>query len=205
MQSLDRAGLPGDLLGDLAAAAVDYASLWGEIQPRSTSTESVRGQIVGRLLAKRGIDDQPTAQQLSDAYAVIREETGVRAFDGVSELLRDLRQRYALGLLTNGPSDMQWPKLRALGFTRSFDTIVVAGDVGIYKPDRQVFELLIGRLGIPAASTLFVGDSYEMDIVGACGAGMRTAWVQKNGAARPIGVAPDLEIDTAVALRELLL
>ena len=203
--ALPRAGIEPDLLGDLAVAAERYARLWGEVQGALESTDRIRLHIIGRLLGERGGGDATRAARLSDAYGAVRDETGIRAFDGARELLEDLRGRYALGLLTNGPSDMQWEKIRSLHFGRSFDAIVVAGDVGIYKPDRRAFEALLDRLDVRPSAALFVGDNHELDIVGARRAGMRTAWVRRDGATPSEDVAPDIEITDVTALREVLL
>jgi len=204
-EALRRESIDLDILGNLADAAARYAELWGDVQASLESTDRIRLHIVERLLAERGSDDSQLAVRVSDAYGVVRAESGIVPFDGAVELLRDLSERYTLGLLTNGPSDMQWEKIRSLAIADAFDAIVVAGDVRIYKPDARVFELLLDRLGIAPEATLFVGDNYEMDIVGAHRVGMRTAWVRPNGASPTEDVAPDFEVSTASALREVLL
>ncbi|MEO8519120.1 MAG: HAD family phosphatase [Dermatophilaceae bacterium] len=39
-----------------------------------------------------------------------------------------------------------------------FDVVVISGEVGMRKPERQIFELTLGRLGLPAAQCVFVDD-----------------------------------------------
>ncbi len=205
-EALRRAGIASEILGDLTDAAARYAQLWGKVQATLESTDRIRLHIIERLLAERGSDDPDCAARLSAAYGSVRDdESGVRPFDGVRELLSDLKGRYGLGLLTNGPSDIQWEKIRSLGFGCVFDAIVVAGDVGIYKPDTRVFEMLLDRLDVHASAALFVGDIYEMDIVGAHRSGMQTAWVRRDGARPTEDIIPDIEIPDATSLREVLL
>ena len=204
-EALRRAQMSPDALGDLSAAAAQYWRMWDEVQGAFESTERIRAHILERLLAEGGSDDSTCAVHLSDAYGVVRAESGIRPFDGVERLLNDLKDRYALGLLTNGPSDIQWEKIRHLGFGDVFDAIVVAGDVGIYKPDPRIFEMLLDRLDVRASATLFVGDNHEMDIVGAHRTGMHTAWVRRNGTRPTEDVIPDIEIPDAPSLREVLL
>jgi HAD superfamily hydrolase (TIGR01549 family) len=152
----------------------------------------------------RGVRESET-RRLADAYSEIRRETGMRLFEGVPGFLADLRARYRVGILTNGPSDMQWEKLRKLGLTAAVDAIVVAGDFGVFKPDPRPFRRLTELLGTSPPTSLFVGDSYEHDIVGARGAGMRTAWVTADGAGGTAGNAPDHVVERAIDLREVLL
>jgi len=203
--ALDRAGIDPAVLGDLSVVQTRYNALWDDTQQRLPATETIRLHIVEQLLAECDSHDPDLAVQLSDAYGVVRRESGIRPLDGVLELLRDLQSRYALGLLTNGPSDMQWPKIDSLGVAEFFDAIVVAGDVGIYKPDSRVFEILLDRLHVESGTALYVGDNYDVDIVGAHAAGMRAAWVRANGTRPTANVVPDIEVAATAELREALL
>ena len=205
LEAFRRAGITPETLGDLAELAARYAELWSEVRATVQSTAQIRLKIIERLCHERGAEGLEYAARLSDAYGAVRDESGVRPFDDVGALLSDLRERYKLGLLTNGPSDIQWEKIRSLGFGDVFDAIVVAGDVGIYKPDVRVFEALLHRLQVRAATALFVGDAYEMDIIGAHRAGMRTAWIRNGEAASGGNAVPNLEVNNATALRGLLL
>lgn len=204
-EALRRTRMAPDALGDLADAAVRYWRLWDEVQATLESTERIRLRIIEQLLLERGPDHRDCAVRLSDAYGAVRDESGIRVFDGVEALLNELKGRYRLGLLTNGPSDIQWEKIRTLGFGDVFDAIVVAGDVGIYKPDARVFEMLLDRLEVRASAALFVGDNHELDIVGARRIGMQTAWIRRDGAKPTEDVVPDIEIVDVTALREVLL
>jgi putative hydrolase of the HAD superfamily len=44
--------------------------------------------------------------------------------------------------------------------------------VGIEKPDRRIFDLALDRLGLDADEVVYVGDSWEIDVVGARNAGI---------------------------------
>ena len=52
------------------------------------------------------------------------------------------------------------------------------------KPHPSIFAAAQARLGCPAAATLFVGDSYEADYLGAKGAGMQALLIAPAGATR---------------------
>jgi 2-haloacid dehalogenase len=43
-------------------------------------------------------------------------------------------------------------------FLRTFDELVLSGDVGLVKPDAAIFELLIGRCGMDVGRTVFIDD-----------------------------------------------
>ncbi len=200
-EALRRAGQPG-LLVDIDTAAKQYNAAWPEAERRCNSIIETRTELWGMLL-DRPIDSLCT--RLAMAYHEIREESGARLFPGVRQMLTSLRSKYKIGLLTNGSAEMQRPKLRNLGIEAAFDAVVLAGEEGIYKPAPEVFDILLDRLGVTAAATLFVGDSFEMDVIGAHHAGMRTAWVKHNGATSIDGVIPDIEVTDVSSLCEVLL
>jgi len=204
-EALQRTSSSVELLGDLAAAAERYNELWLALERSAGSTDALRVQIMTTLFDERGMDDTAAAVKISEAYGDVRRESGVLPYPGINALLADLKANYKLGLLTNGPSDIQWEKIEALGFDQKFDAVIVAGDVGIYKPDVRVFEMLLEKLGLTAEHSLFVGDSYDADILGAHQAGMYTAWIKRRENVLTDGVQPTLVKSDTALLREVLL
>ena len=86
-----------------------------------------------------------------------------------------------LGIITNGPSEHQWSKIKALGVERwiNKDNIVVSGDYDINKPDIRIFEIMQEKLQLPNDSLYYIGDSLENDIVGANNAGWKSIWINR--------------------------
>ena len=110
--------------------------------------------------------DHPPLQELYDSFNIV-------LLPGAVETLRELKQRgYLLGVVTNGVSSLQNIKLDTAGIRDLFDVVVVSGDIGIYKPDRRIFDEACRRAGVRNDQALFVGDHPVNDIEGALGAGM---------------------------------
>ena len=86
-----------------------------------------------------------------------------------------------LGIITNGPSEHQWSKVKALGVERWIDkeNIIVSGDYSINKPDMRIFEIMQERLQLPNDSLYYIGDSLENDIVGANNASWKAIWINR--------------------------
>ena len=86
-----------------------------------------------------------------------------------------------LGIITNGPSEHQWVKIKALGVERWIDreNIIVSGDYGVNKPDVRIFEIMKEKLQLPNDSLYYIGDSIENDIVGANNAGWKSIWINR--------------------------
>ncbi|MEX1009614.1 MAG: HAD-IA family hydrolase [Acidimicrobiia bacterium] len=78
--------------------------------------------------------------------------------DAVLELVRDVRVRMPVGLLTNGTTRLR-ADLDRLGIAHEFDAVFNSCDLGVAKPDPAVYELVCERLDVPPPSVFFVDDS----------------------------------------------
>ena len=112
---------------------------------------------------------------------------------GAEALIADLRERYRVGLLTNGPVVAQRDKLETLGWTELFDATVITGDLPAGKPDERAFQAALSALGVEADRTAYVGDQVDTDIRGAKDVGLATVQVVFEG-----GPAPDDAADAHV-------
>ena len=99
---------------------------------------------------------------------------------GAIELLDALREHCRLGIVTNNSTAEQTEKLRVLNIANYFDTVVISEDVGVTKPDPAIFSIALERIGATADETVFIGDNWINDIVGARHAGMTAVWVDRN-------------------------
>jgi HAD superfamily hydrolase (TIGR01509 family) len=202
--ALEQANLPQDALGDLEETAAHYNGLWGDFEWKQEAIGRTRAAVWQRLVDERGGVDPVLVPQLSEDYAAIRMPS-VKLFPGARELLVALRPSYRVGLLTNGPSTMQWPKIHGMEIEPLFDAIVVAGDIGIYKPDPRAFAAILERLGHEADDAVYIGDSLPMDIAGAAGAGLRSVWIRRNGEAPDPELRPDHTLTDVTELEAMLL
>jgi putative hydrolase of the HAD superfamily len=148
---------------------------------------------------------------LDDAHAGAAAETYVRLYPrvdtpvaGARSVVERLAARYQLGVVSNGLPDVQYRKLETLGLGDAFACVVLSGACEIWKPDPRIFARAIGLLGREPGECLYVGNSYEADVVGAKGAGMRACWLNPQGApVPPGGVVPDFEIGALEELCEI--
>lgn len=125
---------------------------------------------------------------------------------GVEALLNDLGERYALGLLTDGPIRAQYGKLEELGWQDRFDAVVVTGALPAGKPDEGAFRAVVDALEVAPESAVFVGDDPEADVAGASRMGMYA--IQVVHVDRRVSPLADATVDAdalAEGLRSLLL
>lgn len=91
-----------------------------------------------------------------------------------TEVLSEIREReYATALVTNFD---HYPYVRdlipRLGNGEMFDEIVISSEVGFDKPQPEIFQVALQRLGVEPGATVHIGDD-DVDINGANAAGIR--------------------------------
>ena len=120
-------------------------------------------------------------------------------------MLLDLKSaRVPLGVVTNGPTELQWAKARNTGVADLVDAVVVSEEFGVNKPHPSIFTHALDLIGASASETLFVGDNPEADIVGASEVGMQTAWMSHGRSWQIASPRPTYVIDHVWDVRPLL-
>ena len=101
---------------------------------------------------------------------------------GVEDLLQKLQGNGTrLGVVTNSFEKHLPLILTKLNLMDYFQCLVDSGDVSAFKPSPQPFQRVLSCLGTTTQETLFVGDEYFADIVGATSLGMDAIWVNNRG------------------------
>ena len=104
----------------------------------------------------------------------------------MSPLMQDILAfcsgRADLGIITNGPSEHQWDKVRSLQAEKwiPHENIFVSADVGAEKPDRKIFDHAKRAMRLEDAEIWFVGDAYALDVEGAVNAGWNAVWMNRR-------------------------
>lgn len=86
-------------------------------------------------------------------------------------VLRAVRRHTTVALLSNGTTRLR-RDLHVLDLLDEFDAVFNTAELGIAKPDPEVFRVVCARLGVAPAETLFVDDLAE-NVAGATEAGLR--------------------------------
>lgn len=123
----------------------------------------------------------------------------------VQMLLRDLKTKYRLLLLTNGETQTQREKVEVSSCEEFFDAVVVGGEHEEQKPSISIFRLCFEMLGVQAWDCVMVGDSLDMDIQGGLKAGVRaTVWVKRTWAREKDSVKPHYTVSNVLELPRVL-
>ena len=127
-----------------------------------------------------GIHDTAMADHLSEDY-VYWSPRIVRLVPGTMELLDYLKSKYHLHLITNGFQEVQHTKLNGSGLEPYFETLTVSEEVGVKKPNPEIFHYALRKAHATAEESIMIGDEMAVDIDGARAAGMDTVFFNPSG------------------------
>ena len=113
----------------------------------------------------------------------------IKLYDGIDQLLSDLRKRGKVYLLTNAQRSFTWDELDVLGIRDAFDGIIISSDEECCKPDICFFRTLISRYSLDPKETIMVGNDPNTDIGGGKAAGFDTLYIHSN-------ISPEIDNNT---------
>jgi putative hydrolase of the HAD superfamily len=103
----------------------------------------------------------------------------VEGLDGTLDALRE--RGLAVGIVSNSDGRLE-RRLGEIGIADRFDFVIDSAVVGVSKPDPGIFRLALDRAALAPADAMYVGDYYEVDVVGSRAAGMAPVLFDPVGA-----------------------
>lgn len=87
------------------------------------------------------------------------------------------RSRVNIGIVSNTEALLTRFELERYPILQTADAIVLSSEVGVRKPEPEIFELALQRIGTLRSTTVFIGNDWNADVLGAQAAGLRTIYV----------------------------
>jgi putative hydrolase of the HAD superfamily len=201
-----------DYGGTLVGGSAEVYAAWGPLFVRrgipmdaerfNAATDRVlerlgglRYQLLGRqptfwdvvhaaTLAELGIPD-PGGTFVAEVHEVATSPSTRPPFPEAEEVLRALAARgLPLHVVSNSTDDLI-ESLARLGWVDRFASVTFSQEAGAEKPDSRIFALAVRRAGCAPDEVLHVGDTWAADYDGARRAGLRAAWLSRDGRPPP--------------------
>lgn len=154
--------------------------LWELYRANQITKEELNRTRFLKPLEHYGIHDIALADHLSEDY-VYWSPRIVQLVPGTMELLEYLKPKYHLHLITNGFQEVQHTKLNGSGMEPFFETLTVSEEVGVKKPDPEIFRYALRKAHATPEESLMIGDEMAVDIDGARAAGMGQLFFNPSG------------------------
>jgi putative hydrolase of the HAD superfamily len=138
-----------------------------------------------QLLSEIGLHDDALCDEL--VTSVRNSANWDRVLPGTSKRLQQIGEGYRIGVISNADGKIE-NVLRACGIADCFRTITDSGLVGYEKPHPEIFRYALKQMNAAPEESLYVGDVYSVDYLGATGAGMQAILMDIPGAYRNKGL-----------------
>ncbi|TCZ81045.1 HAD family hydrolase [Paenibacillus albiflavus] len=157
-----------------------------------------------RGLKALGIDNQELGHQLGEMFPAERRKRPY-VYEETFEVLKQLKSKYTLLMLTNGAPDLQQEKIDGVPeLAGYFDHIIISGNFTEGKPAVSLFEHAMSVLGIHAAEGVMIGDKLTTDILGSNRVGMPNMWINRRGLSLTGDIHPRYEIQNLAQIQEII-
>lgn len=180
--------------------------LWDQFNRGEVDKDYLRERRFPDTLSALLVDPKELSiavEQLDQWYLTHCSQMG-GVFEGTYACLSQLKAYYPLHLITNGFGISQYQKLRAAGLESFFSGIFISDELGMRKPNADIFEYAMEQVGASAAQSLMIGDSLEADIMGAQSVQMDQVWFNPENESNATKIQPTYEIHELLALPPLL-
>jgi putative hydrolase of the HAD superfamily len=127
------------------------------------------------------IADEDLSRQISELFLQLLP-TRTLLFPDTKEVLQYLTDKgYQLHLITNGFEKTQHEKLRSCNLTSFFKEIITSEGSNSLKPEKEIFEYALNKAKATISESIMIGDTLDVDILGAMNVGMDQVHVNYNG------------------------
>ena len=172
-----------DLLRDLECRTKNQFD--GMMTTNGSTDHSFWWLFYSQLLSEIGLHDNAIRDQLVASIRNSGNWDTIRP--GTAEQLRDIGKRYPIAVISNADGRIE-DVLRRCGIAHCFRTTTDSGLVGYEKPHPEIFRQALKSMNAAPEESLYVGDVYSVDYLGATGAGMQAVLIDIPGAYRGKGV-----------------
>ena len=122
------------------------------------------------------INPFPHALELCESYWSCFIEHMV-PYDGALDMLKELKEKgIRTAICTDMTAQIQYRKIRRLGFAELIDRLVTSEEIGAEKPSPLMFQRTLKKLDLKPKDAAYIGDSLERDVEGSSACGLHAIW-----------------------------
>jgi putative hydrolase of the HAD superfamily len=176
--------------------------LWARYRNGQIKQDELRIKRMWLTLLDFQIADEDLTRQLSELFLQLLP-TRTILFPDTKEVLQYLTEKgYQLHLITNGFEKTQHAKLNHSGLAGFFKEVITSEGSNSLKPQKEIFEYALNKTGAIVTESIMIGDTLDVDILGAMNAGMDQVHVSYNNAEQDI--KPTYTVKTLEELKHFL-
>ena len=160
--------------------------LWEKYRNGLMKVDELRWKRMWLTLLEFKIADEELSREMGMVF-LDRLPTRNILFPHTREILDYLANKnYHLHLITNGFERTQHSKLQNARLENYFETVITSETSNSLKPNKEIFDFALMKTRARKEESIMLGDSIEVDIVGAMNAGIDQVYVNHTGIEPPI-------------------
>ena len=133
---------------------------------------------------RSGYSENESMSMAEEAFQIFFEgRNKVNFYDGVIETLDLLKEKYSLGVITNGNADLEM-----IGIAHYFDYIFSPVELNAHKPDPKMFEAVLKETGLKAEEICHIGDHPVNDVKASYDFGCKPVWFKEKEGDLGLGI-----------------
>ncbi|HEY6064158.1 MAG TPA: YjjG family noncanonical pyrimidine nucleotidase [Chitinophagaceae bacterium] len=176
--------------------------LWDRYRNGFIKVDELRWKRMWLTLLDFKIADEPLAREMGVVFLDLLPTRKI-LFPYTIEILDYLTgKNYKLHLITNGFEKTQHSKLQHSGLTGYFKEVITSETSNSLKPHKEIFDYAFRKTGALHKESIMIGDTIEVDILGAVNAGIDQVHVN-HLTREPVLVNEKLPTYTVYSLKEL--
>ena len=180
---------------------VHNEKLWERYRNGYIKQDELRVKRMGLALLDFKIADENLSKEMSVKFLELLP-TRTILFPHAIEILEYLKNKnYELHLITNGFEKTQHSKLKYSGLGKYFNEVITSEGSNSLKPNKEIFDFAFNKTGAKPEESIMLGDSLEVDIIGAMNAGIDQVFI--NHLNIPINIKPTYVVNSLKELEEI--
>lgn len=155
--------------------------MWIDYRNGDTTKDKLRYERFLHTFQFFGYNEIELSKEFGEAY-VAEGPHKKNVMPGTYEILDYLQGKgYHLHLISNGFVEAQTVKIKAIAIEKYLSTVTLSEEAGVQKPHAGVFELALKKANASKNESIYIGDDYEADVVGAFNFGIDQVFYNPNG------------------------
>ncbi len=177
-------------------------SLWKALERGEITKAELKIDRFRHIIKRFGLSEADP-YEMGERY-VYNLGLGCYLLPGAMEVVRQLSDRYHLSIITNGVAYVQHTRFDASGLQPYFKELFISDEMGVQKPDKGFFDIVLDTLGADRSQCLVIGDSLSSDMRGAHNAGIHKCWYNRTGQPANVDFSIEYEIKHIEELLQML-
>ncbi len=177
---------------------------WAALEKGEMTQGQLKTERFARFMARYSVPGDPV--KAGDRFVELLGEQSI-LLPHAEETVRRIAEKLPVIIVTNGITAVQKKRFAKSPLKDLAAAVVISEEIGVAKPDPEMFRIALRPFGIAPQEALMVGDRLSGDILGANRAGMDACWYNPAGLPLTEGVhaeyiISDIRECAAIALQE---